>query len=220
MAIRSWAQTLGHLLSSARRCFSGLWRLEARLKGCLLGKHVRFGGRPLISVARNSRLSFGDGVQISSALRENPLACFQPTVLRTLCPGAELSLEKKVGVSGSVLCAASSIRVGEGTLIGSGAMIIDTDFHRLNENGQWDEDPAQGAKGIHIGRFVFIGARAIILKGVTIGDGAVVGAGSVVTKDVPASHLAVGNPARVLPRKGSPSGSAPAGAQMENDNPA
>jgi len=45
---------------------------------------------------------------------------------------------------------------------------------------------------------VFIGARAIVLKGVTIGDRAVIGAGAVVTKDVPAFHLAVGNPVEVM----------------------
>ena len=50
-----------------------------------------------------------------------------------------------------------------------------------------------------IGRGVFVGAHAIILKGVTIGDRAVVGAGAVVTQDVPARQLAVGNPARILP---------------------
>ena len=49
-----------------------------------------------------------------------------------------------------------------------------------------------------IGRGVFIGARAIILKGVTIGDRAIVGAGAVVARDVPARHIAVGNPARVI----------------------
>jgi acetyltransferase-like isoleucine patch superfamily enzyme len=46
---------------------------------------------------------------------------------------------------------------------------------------------------------VFIGARAIVLKGVTIGDRAVVGAGAVVTKPVPPRHFAVGNPARIVP---------------------
>jgi len=53
-----------------------------------------------------------------------------------------------------------------------------------------------------IGRGCFIGARAIILKGVTIGDCAVVGAGAVVTRDVPAGHLAAGNPAVCRPLTG------------------
>jgi maltose O-acetyltransferase len=37
-----------------------------------------------------------------------------------------------------------------------------------------------------------------VLKGVTIGDRAIVGAGAVVTKDVPARHIAAGNPARII----------------------
>jgi acetyltransferase-like isoleucine patch superfamily enzyme len=52
---------------------------------------------------------------------------------------------------------------------------------------------------VAIGKGCFIGARAIILKGVTIGDGAVVAAGALVTRDVPAEHLAIGNPAMVKP---------------------
>lgn len=40
---------------------------------------------------------------------------------------------------------------------------------------------------------------SIILKGVTIGDNCVIAAGSVITKDVPAGHLAQGNPATYTP---------------------
>jgi maltose O-acetyltransferase len=42
------------------------------------------------------------------------------------------------------------------------------------------------------------------MKGVTIGDRAVIGAGAVVTKDVPAYHIAAGNPARIYPSKNLP----------------
>jgi acetyltransferase-like isoleucine patch superfamily enzyme len=79
-------------------------------------------------------------------------------------------------------------------------MIIDTDFHHLDEHGRRDDNPARGAKPINIGHDVFIGARAIILKGVSIGNHAVVGAGAVVTKNVPANHVAVGNPAHIFNR--------------------
>ena len=45
---------------------------------------------------------------------------------------------------------------------------------------------------------VWIGEKASILSGVHIGKGAIIGAGAVVTKDVPAGHMALGVPARIL----------------------
>jgi len=173
--------------------------LEARLKGASVGRNVVFVGRPIISVAKGSRFQLGDNVKINSSLRANPLGCFQPSVLRTLCPDAELVLEANAGISGCVLCAAKSIRIGEGANIGSGALLMDTDFHRPVGQVEWGNDPSYGARPIHIGRGVFIGARAIVLKGVMIGERAVVGAGAVVTKPVPPRHFAVGNPARMIP---------------------
>ncbi len=49
---------------------------------------------------------------------------------------------------------------------------------------------------VRICRGASVGGNVTILPGVVIGEGAMVGAGAVVTKDVPAWHLAVGNPAR------------------------
>jgi hypothetical protein len=180
----------------ARRCGSALWRLEARLKGAQCEGGVLFWGRPLISLAPNSVLVLGRNVQLASALRSNPLGCFQPCVLRTLAPQARLVLAANSGASGAVLCAGLSVEIGEGTLIGSGAMIIDNDFHVLTPAG-WRGETRSNARAIKIGREVFIGARAIILKGVTIGDRAIIGAGAVVTRDVAANCMAAGNPAVV-----------------------
>ncbi len=139
---------------------------------------------------------FSPGVRIHSALRSNPLGCFQPSVLRTLSSGARLELANNVGLSGAVICAGKSIFIGENTIIGSGAMIFDNDFHVPEGEWGWGNDSEKGARPVHIGRGVFIGARAIILKGVTIGDRAVIGAGAVVAKDVPARTVAAGNPAK------------------------
>lgn len=51
---------------------------------------------------------------------------------------------------------------------------------------------------ITIGNDVWIGGNTVINPGVHIGDGAVIGSGSVVNKDIPANHVAVGNPIRIL----------------------
>lgn len=51
------------------------------------------------------------------------------------------------------------------------------------------------------GNNVDIGAGAKVLGRITIGDNVAIGANSVVTRDVPSNSIAVGVPARVLPRQ-------------------
>jgi serine O-acetyltransferase len=55
-----------------------------------------------------------------------------------------------------------------------------------------------------IGNRVDIGAGAKILGSIHVGDDVVIGANAVVIRDVPANSIAVGIPARVLPRKSTP----------------
>jgi acetyltransferase-like isoleucine patch superfamily enzyme len=54
------------------------------------------------------------------------------------------------------------------------------------------------AKGIRIGRDVWLGNGVRVTDGVEIGDGCVIGAGSVVTRSIPPYSIAVGSPARVI----------------------
>ena len=51
-----------------------------------------------------------------------------------------------------------------------------------------------------IGNNVVLAAGAKVLGTIRIGDGSTVGANAVVLEDVPADHLAVGVPARILPK--------------------
>jgi acetyltransferase-like isoleucine patch superfamily enzyme len=199
------ATLLGALIARLRICSSQFWLWEARLKGVEFLGRCELQGRPKFSVAAGARIVVGDGVRIASAVRANPLGLSQPTTLRALAPGAQLVLGREVGLSGCVLCAARSIEIGERTLFGAGAMALDTDFRAPVGEWGWNDDCTAGAQPIKIGRGVFIGARAIILKGVNIGDRAVLGAGAVVTEDVPAHYFAVGNPARCFPSKQSTS---------------
>ena len=88
----------------------------------------------------------------------------------------------------------SYIEIGDGTVISDDVRIQDSDNHIIIENCVEKES----TKPIIIGKMVWIGKNALILKGVTIGDGAIVGAGSVVVKDVPVGCLVAGNPAKVI----------------------
>jgi acetyltransferase-like isoleucine patch superfamily enzyme len=115
--------------------------------------------------------------------------------------GAEIILGPGVGLSGTSVCAAKRVEIGEGTFVGADAMIFDNDFHAPIGEWNWGDYTSDNPSAVVIGKGVFIGARAIVLKGVTIGDRAIVGAGAVVTKDVPARHIAVGNPARIVSPK-------------------
>ena len=87
----------------------------------------------------------------------------------------------------------NSLIVGDDCLIASGVKIIDhdhgTSVHSPIASQSVVEIP------VTIGRGVWIGVNAVILKGVCIGDGAVIGAGSVVTHSVPAREVWCGVPA-------------------------
>lgn len=85
-----------------------------------------------------------------------------------------------------------TIEIGHGCAIGRDVIIRSYDGHEIISNTKKVSMP------IHIGNHVWVGQRAIILKGVTIGDGAIVAAGSVVTKDVPPNTIVAGNPAKVI----------------------
>lgn len=108
-------------------------------------------------------------------------------------PNGHLDLKGGVGINnhGSVACF-ERVTIGREAHIGPEVLIRDSDSHSTGEAGRTPTQP------ITIGDHVWIGMRAIILKGVTIGDGAVVAAGSIVTKDVEPNTLVGGNPARFI----------------------
>jgi len=177
---------------------SPLWRLLLAAQKVRCGRGVRVIGRPAIRRKRGSLIELKDEVVLCSRPLANPLCEGSRCHLATLAPGARLCLEKKVGLSSVVVCCAREVVIGPGTIVGGGAIIMDTDFHPRAADGGWAIDPVAVSRPVGIGSNCFIGARSIVLKGVTIGDGAVVGAGAVVTKDVPAGTIVAGNPARVV----------------------
>ncbi len=194
-------QALRSVNSVRRALVNALWLAEARWRGLELGEQIILNGRPYLHRGADSRIVLGDRVCLNSYLRSNPIGCSRPVSLRTMRPGAEIILGPGVGLSSTSVCAAKRVEIGEGTFVGAEAMIFDNDFHAPIGEWNWGDFAPDNPRPVIIGRGVFIGARAIILKGVTIGDRAVVGAGAVVTKDVPARSIAAGDPARIVSAK-------------------
>jgi acetyltransferase-like isoleucine patch superfamily enzyme len=101
--------------------------------------------------------------------------------------GASLFIGKGTYFNRNVhIVVAESVVIGRGVRVGWDVVIMDTDLH--GHSGR----PAQ-TKPVVIEDEVWIGCRALILKGVHVGKGAVIGAGAIVTKDVPALAV-VGSP--------------------------
>jgi maltose O-acetyltransferase len=94
------------------------------------------------------------------------------------------------------LCANERISIGHGNQIGDQVAIYDCDFHEIDSTTR---NLGCGLKSpVVIGNNVWIGSRAMILKGVTIGNNTVVGAMSTVTKSIPSNCVAAGIPARII----------------------
>lgn len=182
-----------------------IYRLWLRsVFGVLSGSGWELKGRPFIRVGgRGSSIRIGDRLMAVSRLKDNPIGVPHRVVIRTVADGAKIEIGDDVGLSGCVISAAKSIKIGNRVKIGSGALIMDADMHSLDSDlDKRAREEAQGSKGmsapIIIDDDVFIGARAMILKGVRVGKAAIVGAGAVVTRNVPAGATVVGNPARVV----------------------
>ena len=108
--------------------------------------------------------------------------------------GKNIKIGKDVFVnSGCCFQDQGGVTLGDGCLVGHNVVFATLDHDkRPGRRGDMTAAP------IVVGKDVWIGAHATILKGVTIGDGAIVAAGAVVTRDVPPNTIAAGVPARVV----------------------
>ena len=96
------------------------------------------------------------------------------------------------------------VRIGDNVFIGPNVTIATPMHPMLPEERNVRTDPdgrpynLEYARPVTIEQNCWIAANVIICGGVTVEEGCVIGAGSVVTRDIPAHHLAAGNPCRVI----------------------
>jgi acetyltransferase-like isoleucine patch superfamily enzyme len=185
----SAALMLGRLLDTELRVVRRLRRhgVMPHLLGLWVRRHfhragvvLACGGFPLASIDdRGGRIEVGScaffpGVRIE---------CWRGATIRI---GSGTYLNR-----GTEIVAAHSVTIGRDCKIARDVIIMDTDQHGIRGGTPPRAD-------VVIGDRVWIGARAIVLKGVAIGDDSVVGAGAVVSRDVPARTVVAGSPARVI----------------------
>lgn len=186
-----WAQLLPRMGGGALRRFRDSFtarRLHA--PGFRAGRFPRLLGLAHMRVGRN--FSAGDGLWLEAVFS---------------CAGELLSPKLSIGDNVSVsdyvhVACAFSISIGQGTLIGSRAIISDHTHGQYRGEEQSGpetlpaERPLRSTGAVEIGRNVWIGDGVAVLPGASIGDGAIIGANSVVNGRVPAGTIAVGSPAR------------------------
>ena len=174
--------------------------MKLRALGLNIDNGVTFFGMPEVSLSQGSEIHIAESVVMCSVSSMTALGVSRPCVLRTLRSGARIKVGEGSGLSGATICAAISVEIGVDCLIGADVMIVDTDFHAISPLRRRHNNDSNdiGAQGVFIADNVFIGARAIILKGVKVGANSVIAAGSVVTRDIPSNTIAGGNPARII----------------------
>lgn len=89
----------------------------------------------------------------------------------------------------------SVMEVGEDCMFAKEIEVRTGDSHPIFDENNIRLNPP---KNVVIGNHVWVGNKAIILKGVDLGDGVIIAGGSVVTKSFEQKTLAGGNPAKVL----------------------
>lgn len=162
------------------------------------GRVILNWGSVIFGVDRKDQIKLGENVQLSGWL--------------TVFYGGKITIGDYTLIgNNTVVEAFDQIEIGAYTMISSEVLIMDNNNHSIYAQARLIDTLGSADfnkvrinntncvhKPIKIGNHVWIGRRAIILKGVTIGDRSIVAAGAIVTKDIPADTIVAGNPAKVV----------------------
>lgn len=159
---------------------------RVRILSDVTSRHrVVFQGCGHLVIERSVEFGFEMAGAINSPILLQPR---EPNSLIVIGPGSRI-------MNGCELIARTAIELGSHCLVGPQVVMIDADFHGLAPDAR---EQSGATPPIVIENNVWIGMRALILKGVHISMDAVVAAGCVLTKDVPTGAIVAGNPMRII----------------------
>jgi acetyltransferase-like isoleucine patch superfamily enzyme len=159
-----------------------------------MGEHVSFHQKTLFtgkgSTTIGSRTSFG--VDVGGKYLHNYCE------IQARFKESQIIIGENVASNnGLLIICAERIEIGNDSLIGKDVQMIDFDAHGLAPSER--RNSIGKVRPIVIGKNVWIGNNAIILKGTEIGDNSVIGAGAVVTGGKFSSNVVIaGNPAKIV----------------------
>lgn len=176
-----------------KRTLSSLWRrifelgvLDLLLGLCLRQSFTRAGvlkvspGWPFPKI-----INSGGHIEVSDCR-------FFPGVRIECWKGAAIRIGKGTYLNrGTEIVAAKAVSIGADCKIARDVIIMDTDQHAVGH-------ASIQMKPVVIEDRVWLGSRAMVLKGVCIGHDSVIGAGAIVTKSVPPYSVVVGPAARII----------------------
>lgn len=178
---------------------SNWFKIAMKATKVQFGRKLMLKGVPVIFNKSGAELIIGDHCTINSAFLSNLVGLYSRTIIVTRTPGARIVIGNNVGISGATIYARKGISIGDNTMIGGNAKILDNDFHPLDAEARIADDKSRiGAREIVIGKNCFIGCNSLILKGTVLGDNCIVGAGAVVSGRFEDNCVIVGNPAKVI----------------------
>lgn len=116
----------------------------------------------------------------------------------------EVGDDVSLGFHAVLLAADSRIVIGSKVMFGPAVTVVAGD-HNTSKIGEFmydiHEKRPEDDRDVIIEDDVWVGTRAVILKGVRVGRGSIIAAGAVVNKDVPPYTIVGGVPARILGRR-------------------
>lgn len=175
----AFKRTIPEIVNEAVKLVRGFF---LKLKFAKCGRLFRAGGGVRI-LRRNASIEIGRKVQLH---RQVKLSAWGNECESKIVIGDNTTIGDRTEIHAGKL-----VEIGSGCNIAWDVCIMDRDYHKFDSS-------QEQMKPVKIEDDVWIGCRALIMKGTTIGKGAVIAAGSVVTKDVPPNTLVGGNPAKIL----------------------
>ena len=157
-----------------------------------VGDHVCISdGSSLIARGKDSQINIGNWVTICDRV-----------YIDTESDDSTINIGNGVYVgTGTTLFGHRGLDIGDNTLLAQNISLTPYS-HIFEDPDKKIIDQGGHTRKVTIGRDVYIGMNSTILYSADIGEGSVVGSATVVVKPLPPYSVAVGNPARIIRKRG------------------